>query len=119
MSDLQVRVRDYYALRPADYHVLSLMTLSQQLGPEGVCEQVLRLVLQKDFASAEASLHLEFLGVRKLAFEQPEWSLISVGHIEISLGREVVGSIGNFFVRDTDQERVLRFECRDFSAHVA
>jgi hypothetical protein len=88
------------------------------MGPDGAYEQVLSLVLQKDLAILAGSLHLEFQGVRKLVLQQPDWSVISVGFLDISIGRDVAGIVGNLFVRDTDQERVVRFECRDFDAQV-
>jgi hypothetical protein len=118
MSELDRKIRDYYNLRPTEFHVLSLLTLSNQIGPGGAYEQVLSLVLQKNLAMLAGSLHLEFQGVRKLVLRQPDWSVISIGFIDISVERDVAGTVGNLFVRDTDQEQVIRFECRDFDAQI-
>lgn len=119
MSDLEVKIGEYRSLHPTDYHVLSSLTLSNQIGPDGACEQVLSLLLQKEPDSSAGSLHLEFQGVRKLVFQQPKWSLISIGFLEVSLGREVTGVFGNLYVADKGHEEVVRFECRDFDAHIS
>jgi hypothetical protein len=115
VSELKTKIRDYYALQPKDYHVVQSIKLSQNFGRTGVCEQTLSLVLQKEVVSV-ARLCLEFYDVRKLLLQQPEWSLISIGLLDISMP---AGSQENsLLVRDLDQERIISFECQDFRAHV-
>jgi hypothetical protein len=117
VSELKIKIRDYYDLRPKDYHVMQSITLSQSLGSTGVCEQTLSLVLKKEAVSA-ARLHLEFYGVRNLLLQQPEWSLITMGLLDISMPTGLQDFENGLLVRDLDQERIISFECRDFHAHV-
>lgn len=118
MSELESKVREYYQLRPTDYSVVRHITLSQGAGPGGVFEQRLSLVLQRQPGSTVANLYLEFYGVQKLVLQQPMRSLLSIGHIEIRVGRGASNDSSNFIVLDPEQEEVLRFECRDFEAHI-
>jgi hypothetical protein len=118
VSALQDSIREYYELRPTEYSVVRTMTISQGIGPTGICEQTLSLVLQKELGSPGKSLFIEFHGVRNLLLRQPEWSLISMGHIEISAPSELQKYSSTLLVRDSDQEQIIRFECRDFEAHV-
>lgn len=118
MSDLEPKIRAYYNLQPTDYPVSQSIVLSQGIGPNGVCEQTLSMVLQKELASTAPSLRLEFYGVRKLVLQQPEWSLISIGHIEIAIPTGLRNVESNILVRDPEQEQIIRFECRDFEAYL-
>src|SRR5262249_32105858 len=108
---------DYYDLRPKDYHVVQSITLSQKFGPSGIFEQTLSLILQKKVVS-EARLCLEFYGVRKLLLQQPEWSLISIGLLDISMQTGLQDFENNLLVRDLDHDAIISFECRDFDARV-
>src|SRR5215467_5538310 len=112
MSELKTKIRDYCALRPKDYHVVQSITLSQNFGPTGVYEQTVSLVLQKEVVSV-ARLCLEFYGVRKLLLQQPEWSLISIGLLDISMQTGLQDFENNLLVCDLDHEAIISFECRD------
>ena len=118
VSELESKVREYYKLRPTDYSVVRQITLSQGAGPGGVFEQRLSVVLQRRPGSAVANLYLEFYGVQKLMLQQPMRSLLSIGHIEIRVGGAASNGSNNFIVIDPEQEQVIRFECRDFEAHI-
>jgi hypothetical protein len=113
------KIDNYYScLRPTQYSVVVCLTLTQEIGDEGICEQNMSLIMQKEFGEAGACLQLKFFGVRNLVLQQPPWSLVSIGHIEILLGSECPNIESNYLVRDPEQERIIWFECRDFDACV-
>ncbi len=116
MSDYESKIRDYYSLRPTQYSTLQSLTLSQGTGPSGVCEQSVSLVLSKGGNDEDECLHIDFFGVRHLIIQQPDWSLITIGHVEVLAGSKVPKVTGNYLVRDPEQERILWFECMDFNA---
>ena len=118
MNEIASTITAYYALKPAQYSVLASLTLSQGLDDAGVCEQSLSLLMQQEFGRSGPCLHLEFHGVRNLMLQQPELSLMSIGHIQISAGSEGPNIQSKYLVRDPEQERVIWFECRDFVSYV-
>ena len=121
MSSLkEKKVEDYYALSPTEYRVLESFILKQNAGSNGVMKQTLSLGLQRssDPPTAEI-LRLEFHGVTHLRLLQPDLSLISISHIEISPGEDVPRCTRGYYVRDPSQQEVIRFCCEDFSATVA
>src|SRR5262245_9895204 len=118
MIVLESKIDDYYRLSPVDYTVVRAIVFSQGIATTGVCEQNLGLVLGKSMEYVGDSLHIDFYGVRKLIIRQPEWSLVSIGHVQIALGVELPNVEGNFLVRDSSQDEILRLECRDFDAEI-
>ncbi len=116
MSDYESKIRDYYDLKPTRFPALHSLTISQAISPSGVCEQTVSVVLGTDIETTEGRLHVEFYGVRRFALQQPDWSLVTLSHIEILRGREIPNCDGNYLVRDPEQERIIWFECRDFKA---
>ena len=77
------------------------------------------MVLRKDLGDTGDCLHVEFYGVRQLNLHQPDWSLITIGHLEILDGKELPSIESSYLVRDPEQERIVWFECRDFNAFIA
>lgn len=118
MSTSAEKIRAYYDLRPTNYPVVHSIRLFQEIGSAGACEQALSIVLQKEFGSVEKCLCLDFLGVRELSLHQPQWSLISIAHLEITLAAKPIASGGTLLVSDADQDQIIRFLCRDFAAQI-
>ena len=118
VTGCRAAVEEYYRLQPTSYTTLRSLQLTQTSGPAGVCEQRLSIVLSKDINPEDTCLHTEFHGVRNLQLNQPDWSLISIGHLEIVVGRDIPDINSNYLVRDPEQERILWFECREFTAFV-
>lgn len=116
MNDNDALIREYYRLKPTQFTILRSIAMTQGVGARGICEQSLSVVLSKELGDRTPSLRLTFHGVRNLVFEQPDWSQISIGHLEIMAGRDGQNVHGNYLVRDPDQERIVQFECDDFDA---
>lgn len=118
MTEADTLISEYYRLNPTQYFVLRSLSMTQGISSNGVCEQSLSMILAKASGDKGPSLHLSFRGVRNCEFQQPEWSEMSIGHLEIISGSEVASVSGRYFVRDASQERIIRFECNDFDSHV-
>jgi hypothetical protein len=104
-------ITDYYALRPGDYGPIASLEFFQVATDSGGVEQGVRLTLAKAPDLAGPQLRLLFHGVTKLEFRQPEWSLASLGLMEIH-ERDT-----GFIV--TEEEGQLRLACRSFEASSA
>jgi hypothetical protein len=111
-------INDYYSLNPKQFFVLRSLSMKQELSRGGVCEQSLSVVLATATKDDGPSLHLSFRGVRNLKFQQPEWSEISIGHIEIRSAADTPNASGRYLVRDADQDSIIKFECNDFDSYV-
>ncbi|NJA04224.1 hypothetical protein HC024_00490 [Methylococcaceae bacterium WWC4] len=107
----------YYELSPTQYSVVESLSLKQEFDSDNVMRQTLSVVMKKtlDYPSKDA-LRLDFFGVRNLKLNQPDWSLISIPHIEILLGGDVPRCTEKYYVHDPSQEQVIRFSCEDFHA---
>jgi hypothetical protein len=112
------KIEEYAELEPKNYPVLGSLQLTQGLGPSGECEQTLLAVFQKDLDDVTTVLRIDFFGVRGLSLSQPEWSLIEVDYLEILSPIGLPDGSGKYLVHDASQDRVLRFECRDFTAQL-
>jgi hypothetical protein len=119
MSDLPPKVREYYALNPTAYFIVRLVSLSQGISPARVNEQSLYVVLGRELGGSSPCLHIEFQGVRKLVLQQPEWSQISLGHLEITQITADPAVTEKYAVRDAGQDSLISFECRDFDAVIS
>lgn len=119
MSESDPLISEYYRLGPTQFTKLQSLALTQGISISGVCEQSLSMVLSKDLQEGSLKLYLEFRGVMNLEFQQPQWSEISIGHLEIISGSDIANIYGRYLVRDPDQERIIWFECNDFDAYVA
>ena len=118
MNTFKTKICNYYELKPTHFPVVGSLSFLQAIGNAGACEQILSLIMQKEFGNSDVQLHITFYGVRNLVFQQPPWSLISIGHMEILLGSELPKIESNYLVRDPEQERIIWFECRDFEAFI-
>lgn len=111
------KIDRYYALSPTQYSVVESFLLGQGFNSENEMKQTISIVMKKTLDSpSKEALRLNFYGVRNLKLNQPDWSLISIPHVEIMLGRDVPGCTEQFYVRDPSQEQVIRFSCDDFQA---
>ena len=119
MNDRDRRISEYYRLSPTLFTVLQSMMIVQGIGSDGVCKQSLSIVLSQQPGNGTPSLHLTFRGVRQFTFQQPEWSQMSIGHLEICAGTTIPGVNESYLVRDPDQECIVSFECDDFEAVLA
>jgi len=118
MKEVDSLISEYYRLNPTQYFVLRSLSITQGISSNGMCEQSLSVILGKASGDEGPKLYLSFRGVRKFEFQQPEWSEISIGHVEIISGSDVSNVTGRYLVRDASQERVIFFECNDFDSHV-
>jgi hypothetical protein len=118
MIDSDPLIDEYYRLQPTQFTVLQSLAITQGITGNGICEQSLSLVLSTELNDACSRLYLSFRGVRNFEFRQPEWSQISIGHLEILRGSEVPNVSSQYLVRDPEQEKILWFECKDFDARV-
>lgn len=109
------KIDRYYELSPTQYSVVETLLLKQGFDSDNVMKQSLSIVMKKplDHPSKEV-MYLDFFGIRNLELNQPDWSLISIPHIEIVLGIDVPNCAEQYYVRDPSQERVIRFSCEDF-----
>ncbi len=118
MMDCESHIHKYYSMQPTRFSVVHSLSLLQGKGPNGDWEQRIILILCKSSSDQSERLNLEFDGVRKLRIQQPDWSEISIGHLEIRPAKEMGNVVGNYLVRDPEQECIIWFACRDFSANV-
>ena len=116
MTDISKKVADFVELNPRKFPVLRMVTITQGDGIDGVYEQRVSVILARDVDDESELLHVEFYGVRQLVFSQPDFSVINI-HLEILDASMVQGTVCTFFVRDTEQEKVICFECSDFEAY--
>ncbi len=116
MNETNLLIGEYYRLQPTQFTKLQSLMITQGIRRNGICEQSLSLVLSKELDSDGPKLYLSFRGVRNLTFQQPEWSEISIGHLEILAGSEIPNLSSRYLVRDPEQERIVWFECSDFDA---
>jgi len=119
MSDLPQMIHEYYALNPTAYFVVRLVSLSQNASPAQANEPSLYVVLGRELEGSSPCLHIEFQGVRKLVLRQPEWSQISVGHLEITQTTADSAGMGKYAVRDAGADGLISFECCDFDAVIS
>jgi hypothetical protein len=118
MNEPDALISEYYRLSPTHFVVLRSLSITQGISSHGICEQSLSVIFAKATDVEDAKLYLSFRGVRNLVFQQPEWSQISIGHLEILSGNEVANVCGRYLVRDAEQEQIIWFECNDFDFHV-
>jgi hypothetical protein len=117
MNHADSKISEYYGLNPASYSFLQSLALTQGISSSGVCEQSLSLILTRDIHASERRLRMTFRGTRNFRFQQPEWSMVSISHLEIV--RNPTPGIGSvYMVRDNDQECALWFECNDYEATI-
>lgn len=76
-------------------------------------EQQVQLVLGLDETLQGEMLYLDFVGVRDLRINQPEWSLIVISLLEIVESQILDCPQGVFAVADPE-EGFISFLCRDF-----
>jgi hypothetical protein len=119
MTTSQDKIANFAALNPKKYPVIGSLQLTQGIGPSGECEQTVLVLLQKELDDVTNVLRMEFYGVRALTFAQTEWSLLEVDFLEVIEATDVPDGTGKYRVQDASHERVLQFECRDFTARLA
>lgn len=103
-------VEEYYSLKPADYGPVSRLVF-RQVQPEGATpEQILEVELFLRPNLSGRKMKLVFFGVNSLIFLQPEWSLVSLGLLDI---RQVAGGFGV-----SEEEGLVKLTCKSFVAEV-
>lgn len=118
MNIFESKIQAYYDLRPVQFSVLHSLAIYQGMGPDRVFEQRVCIVLDRLNDEKCEQLYLDFDGVRNLRFQQPDWSEISLNHIEIITVADDSNMKNSFRVRDTSQDSIISFDCRQFEANV-
>jgi hypothetical protein len=78
------KINDFYKIQPHNYSAVASLNMEQ--GGDGANNNFsslnLILVLKKDLESKEG-LKVNFIGVRELKINQPNWSVFNISQLEI------------------------------------
>jgi hypothetical protein len=118
MSQLRTKIMEYIDLNPRQFRVLKSLCVTQGVDSAiGVMEQQIHLVLALNETYRGQMLYLDFVGVRDLRINQPEWSLVVIPYLEITESPTPGSFQGPITVLDPE-EGIIVFTCRDFLAAV-
>jgi hypothetical protein len=115
MSQLRTKIMEYIDLNPRQFRVLKSLCVTQGFDSAGVMEQQVQLVLASDETYRGQMLYLDFVGVRDLRINQPEWSLVVIPYLENTESPTSGRFQAPITVLDPE-EGIIVFSCRDFLA---
>jgi hypothetical protein len=115
MTNDELRIQAYYALKQIDFPVLHSLDIRQVRTPGSPVEVSLRILLGRVEDPGGMYLTLSFSGVRDARIKQPEIGLFELPVIEISSIRERQWEGLNYCVRESEDD-TLSFLCGSFEA---
>ena len=117
MTDKDIKIEHYYALKPLDFSVLERLELSQTVPPQQTPSDLsLNIVLHSPRRTDKRRLCLSFDGV--VNFSLVPWSsFVQFPLIEIRAIGDRQWEHLQYEVRETENN-TLSFVCRDFDASV-
>jgi len=103
-------VSEYYALGPADYGPIVSFEFQQIIGDDGLVKRRAVLLLSRRPDLSLERLRLTFHDVINVVFRPEDWSLTSLGLVEIQ--EREMGLIV------TEEQGQLKLTCRAFEASI-